>query len=75
MANEKGSIFKSLWFGFVMSIFSLLMFADYTRLVLTTDDSMRRKVVLLIWFIIAIGWIITFIVRLKSRIGEGRRAV
>ena len=64
---EKKSYFHSLWFSFVMVIVSLVMLADYTRLVLTTDDSIRRIVVLIIWAIIALGWIITFIIRMRSR--------
>jgi hypothetical protein len=64
--SEKKSAFHSLWFSIVMVIVSLLMLADYTRLVLTTDDSVRRIVVLIIWGVIALGWIITLVVRLGS---------
>ena len=66
MANKK-SFFYSLWFSAVMTIVSLIIFADYTWLVVTTDDSTRRIIVLCIWGIIALGWIITFIVRLLAR--------
>lgn len=65
--SEKKSYFHSLWLSIVMVIVSLLMLADYTRLVLTTDDSIRRIVVLVLWCVIAFGWIITFIIRLRSR--------
>ena len=65
--SEKKSYFHSLWFSVVMAIASLLMLADYTRLVMTTDDSMRRIVVMIIWAVIALGWIVTVIVRLRSR--------
>ena len=64
--SEK-SVFKSLWFSVVMSILSVLMLAEYTRFVLTTDDSLRRIIVLGLWAVIAIGWIITLVVRLKAR--------
>ncbi len=68
--SEKKSAFHSLWFSIVMVIVSLLMLADYTRLVLTTDDSVRRIVVLIIWGVIALGWIITLIIRLGGRKNE-----
>lgn len=68
--SEKKSYFHTVWFSIVMVIVSLLMLADYTRLVLTTDDSMRRIIVLIIWCIIALGWIITSIIRLRSRRSE-----
>ena len=64
---EKKSMFYSLWFSAIMTIVSFIMFAEYTRLVLTTDDSIRRIVVLCIWGIIAVTWTITFIVRLRNR--------
>ena len=65
--EEKKSPFKSFWYTLVMSIVSILMFAEYTRLVLTTDDSPRRVVVLFVWLVIAIFWITMFFLRLKER--------
>ena len=50
-----------------MSIISVLMLAEYTRLVLTTDQSTRRIVCLGVWFLMATGWLITLVVRLKAR--------
>lgn len=65
--KERRSPFKSFWWTLVMSIVSILMFAEYTRLVLTTDDSPRRVVVLFVWLVIAIIWTTMFLRRLKER--------
>ncbi len=64
---EKKSYFYSLWFSVVMVVVSLVMLADYTHLVLTTDDSTRRIVVLVLWAIIALGWLITALVRWRAK--------
>ena len=63
----KEPMVKSLWFSVLMSVVSLGMLADYTRLVLTTDDSLRRIVVLCVWGVIAIVWIAVAAVRLQRR--------
>lgn len=68
--SKSKSYFQSLWFSIVMVIVSLLMLAEYTRLVITTDDSTRRVLVLVIWAIIALGWIITTIIRIRAGRGE-----
>jgi hypothetical protein len=65
--SEKKPAVKSFWFSLLMSILSLGMLAEYTRLVLTTDDSLRRKVVLVIWLVLAISWIVTSVVRFRGR--------
>jgi tellurite resistance protein TehA-like permease len=65
--SEKSGLFHSFWFSVVMGIVSLGMLAEYTRLVLTTDDSTRRIIVLCIWLVIAICWIVMFFKRLKTR--------
>jgi len=65
--EEKRPPFKSFWHTVVMSIVSIAMFVEYTRLVLTTDDSPRRVVVLFVWLVIAIFWVTMFVLRLKER--------
>lgn len=65
--KEKESPFKSLRYTLVMSIISLVMLAEYTRLVVVTDQTPRRVVVLFLWLVIAVVWVTMFLVRLKER--------
>lgn len=65
--TQSESVVKSLWYSVVMSFVSLGMFAEYTRLVLTTDDSLRRMIVLAVWGVIAIAWIAVAAVRIRKR--------
>ena len=65
--SEKQPTVKALWFSILMSIVSLGMFVEYTRLVLTTDDSPRKIVALVVWRVMAIAWIATSVVRLRVR--------
>ena len=65
--TERKSPFKSFWYTLIMSIVSAVMLAEYTRLVLTTDDSPRRLVVLFVWLVIAAFWITMFARRLNER--------
>jgi len=64
---RKEILFHSIWFSIAMVIVSLIMLDDYTRLVLATDDSTRKIIVLIIWGIIVLGWAMTSIMRLRSR--------
>jgi len=65
--NSGKTILSSVGFSLVMSIFALLMFAEYTWLILGGDDSLRRVIVLCLWGIISIGWITAFIIRFQAR--------
>ena len=65
--SQREPVVKTLWFSVVMSVVSLVMFGEYARLVLTTDDSLRRIVVLCVWAVIAVAWIAVAAVRVRRR--------
>ncbi len=64
--SGKKSYFHTVWFSAVMVVASLLMFAEYTRLIMTGDSSTRRIVVLVLWGVIAAGWIVTLVFRWRA---------
>jgi len=49
------------------SIIIDLYFFDYLNLIMSGDELIRRKIVLVIWFLAAIGWTIKFIYDLKQK--------
>jgi hypothetical protein len=56
-----------LWFRWAAVVVSLGMFADYLRLVLTTDNSLGRLIVLAVWCVICFHWISALISYYRHR--------
>ena len=65
--REKRSVVRSLWFSILMSVVSLGMFAEYARLVLTSDDSPRKIFAMGVWLLMAVAWVAMAVVRHRNR--------
>ena len=58
---------KQLLYDIFMILVSTYLFFDYLNLIMSGDELIRRKIVLVIWFLAAIGWTIKFIFDLKHK--------
>jgi len=56
MPQEKRPWYDSTWSWWASAALALVMVAEYTRLVLTTDDSLRKIIALTIWVVLLILW-------------------
>jgi hypothetical protein len=56
MPQEKRPWSDSAWSWWASAALALVMVAEYTRLVLTVDDSPRKVVALAIWVMLLILW-------------------
>lgn len=62
-----------LLLDFIMVPLSIFMVYDYSMLILSGEDSLRRKIVLAVWVLAVIGWSIKLLSDLKKRkSGENR---
>ena len=57
MSQEKRPWYDSAWSWWASAAVALVMVAEYTRLVLTTDDSPRKIIVLTIWVVLLVLWL------------------
>jgi len=51
---------------FIMIPVSIFMAWDYYSLILSGDDTLRRKIVLFVWIIAIIGWSVKLIFDLRT---------
>jgi len=58
---------KQILYDVFMILVSIFLFFDYLNLIMSGDELIRRKIVLVIWFLAAIGWTIKFIYDLKQK--------
>ena len=63
--NVKNQIILDL----IMIPVSIYMTFDYYFLIMSGDDSIRRKIVLVVWVLSIIGWSIKLVYDLKKRKG------
>lgn len=59
---------KQIIFDLFMILVSNYLFFDYLNLIMSGDDLIHRKIVLVIWMLAAIGWIIKFVYDLKKKV-------
>jgi len=57
---------KQILYDVFMILVSIFLFFDYLNLIMSCDELIRRKIVLVIWFLAAIGWTIKFVYDLKQ---------
>jgi hypothetical protein len=57
MPQEKRPWYDSAWSWWASAALALVMVAEYTRLVLTADDSPRKVIALTIWVVLLILWL------------------
>jgi len=50
-----------------MILVSIYFFFDYLNLIMSGDELIRRKIVLVIWGLAAIGWTVKFVYDLKQK--------
>jgi len=65
--QKKHNLKNQLLLDLIMLPVSLFMIIDYSLLIAAGDDSLRRKIVLTVWIIAAIGWSIKFVFDLKKK--------
>jgi hypothetical protein len=65
--NEIKSNSKKIFIGVFMILVSIYFSFDYYNLIMSGDDLLRRKIVLVIWILSAIGWTIKLIYDLKQK--------
>ena len=58
---------KQIFYDVFMILVSIYLFFDYLNLIMSGDDLIRRKIVLVIWILAAIGWTIKFVYDLKQK--------
>ena len=58
---------KQMLYDVFMILVSIYLFFDYLNLIMSGDNLIRRKIVLIIWILAAIGWTIKFIYDLKQK--------
>ena len=58
---------KQIFIDVFMILVSIYLFFDYLNLIMSGDDLIRRKIVLVIWILAAIGWTIKFVYDLKQK--------
>jgi hypothetical protein len=58
-----------LWFQWARTVVFLLLFAEYLRLVTTTDAASYRVVVTALWGVIAIASLIALVREIRRRSG------
>ena len=63
LKNAKNQIIIDL----IMIPISIYMTFDYYFLIMSGDDSIRRKIVLVVWILSIIGWTIKLVYDLKKR--------
>ena len=65
--NALKSKSKQIFIDVFMILVSIYLFFDYLNLIMSGDDLIRRKIVLVIWILAAIGWTIKFVYDLKQK--------
>ena len=58
---------KQILYDVFMILVSIYLFFDYLNLIMSGDELIRRKVVLVIWILAAIGWTVKFVYDLKQK--------
>ena len=58
---------KQIFIDVFMILVSIYLFFDYLNLIMSGDELIRRKVVLVIWILAAIGWTVKFVYDLKQK--------
>jgi hypothetical protein len=58
---------KQMLYDVFMILVSIYLFFDYLNLIMSGDDLIRRKIVLVIWILATIGWTFKFIYDLKQK--------
>jgi len=56
-----------LQFDVIMILVSIYMTIDYYRLIISGDDLIRRKIVLVVWAIAIIGWTVKLIYDIRKK--------
>jgi hypothetical protein len=64
---EIKNITKQLILDIIMVIISIFMTFDYYNLIISGDNLLRRKIVLVVWIFSIIGWSIKFVYNLRKR--------
>lgn len=70
MSQKKRPWYDSAWSWWLSAALALVMVAEYTRLILTTDDSPRTVIVLAIWVLLLILWSGRAIYRTRANKGK-----
>ena len=65
--NSVKSKSKQIFYDVFMILVSIYLFFDYLNLIMSGDELLRRKIVLVIWFLAAIGWTIKFVYDMKKK--------
>ena len=65
--GEEHPLLESFGFGIFMSIISVLLLADYTRLFWTTGDLARFGFGVLAWLVMSVVWIVVSVIRGRAR--------
>ena len=68
---EKKRAANALWLSIPLSVVSLIMSAEYARLVLSGHVPPRRVVALVVWILIAVVSVTVSVVRYRGRRGKG----
>ena len=58
---------KQIFYDVFMILVSIYLFFDYLNLIMSGDELLRRKIVLVVWFLAAIGWTIKFVYDMKKK--------
>jgi len=58
---------KQIFLDVIMILISIYFFFEYLNLIMSGDELIRRKIVLIIWFLAAIGWTVKFVYDLKQK--------
>ena len=58
---------KQIMYDVFMILVSIYFFIDYLNLIMSGDELIRRKIVMAIWILAAIGWTIKFVYDLKQK--------
>ena len=70
MPQEERPWYDSAWSWWASAALALVMVAEYTRLVLTVDDSPRKVIALAIWVVLLIFWSGRAIYRTRIKKGK-----
>ena len=58
-----------LWIQWVRTVFFLLLFGEYVRLVLTTEVASYRVIVMLVWGVISAASLVSLVREIRQRSG------
>ena len=61
------SVMHSTGFAVVAALVSLVMSAEYLRLIVAGNDALRPKAVLAVWLVIFVTWTVVSIRRIRAR--------